>query len=281
MPCERCASEGARPNSMSNSWQLFVPPCCKVPSSTDLVLNCGHSSVWARSSSACTAFALARRRFGASWAHWDLARKSPRSGPSSATRMQCATGSAAPGRALKKSPTRRPTDCLRGRVWHQRAPDQSPHLGAQGTDADHPVSLQLESCLGHRRTHAYQLFVPAARRKHQEGGDRRISQSAQGRPEAAAAGDLGWPEGASESFGTRVPGQPGRTHPDRVPATVRAGHEPGRIPVGLAEAPRTGQLLPQRSRRTARERPQQAQERSKAALDHCCLLDAGYAVVTS
>ena len=75
--------------------------------------------------------------------------------------------------------------------------------------------------------------------------------------------------------------KPGWTHPDRVPAAVRAGHEPGRIPVGLAEAPRAGQLLPQRSRRTARERPQQAQECSKATLDHRRLLDSGYAVVMS
>jgi transposase len=81
--------------------------------------------------------------------------------------------------ALKKSPTRRPTDCLRGRVRHQRAPDQSPHLGAQGTDAHHPVSLQLESRPGHRRAHAHQLFVPAARGQYQEGRDRRIPQSAQ------------------------------------------------------------------------------------------------------
>ena len=103
MRCERCPSEGARPSSMSNSWPLFVPPCCKAPLNKDLALNCGLSSVWARSSNACTAFALARRRFGASWVRWALARKSPRSGPSSATRMPCATGSAAPGRPLKKA----------------------------------------------------------------------------------------------------------------------------------------------------------------------------------
>jgi transposase len=183
--------------------------------------------------------------------------------------------------ALKKSPARRPTDCLRGRVRHQRAPDPSPHLGAQGTNAHHPVSLQLESRLGHRWPHTHQLFVPAARGQHQEGRDRRIPQSAQGPLEAAVAGDLGRPEGASQSFGARVPGQPGWPHPDRVPATVRAGHEPGRIPVGVAEAPRACQLLPQRSRRAAPQRPQQAQERSKATFDHRRLLDAGYAVVMS
>lgn len=183
--------------------------------------------------------------------------------------------------ALKKSPTRRPTDRLRGRVRHQRAPDQSPHLGAQATDAHHPVSLQLESRLGHRRAYAHQPLVPAARGQHQEGRDHRIPQSAKGPLEAAAAGDLGWPEGASQSFGARVPGQPGWTHPDRVPAAVRAEHDPGRIPVGLAEAPRAGQLLPRRSRRTARRRTQQAQESSKATLDHRPLLDAAYALVMS
>ena len=42
---------------------------------------------------------------------------------------------------------------------------------------------------------------------------------------------------------------------------------------------RPGQLLPQRLERAANDRAQQAQERSKAPLDHCRLLDAGYALV--
>ena len=66
--------------------------------------------------------------------------------------------------ALKKSPARRPTDRLRGRVGHQRAPNPGPHLGSQGPDAHYSVSLQLEPFFGHRWPDTDQLPVPAARR---------------------------------------------------------------------------------------------------------------------
>ena len=79
--------------------------------------------------------------------------------------------------ALKKSPARRPTDRLCRRVRHQRTPHARAHLGAQGSDARHPVSLQLDSRLGDRRPHAHQLFVQVARGQHPQGRDRRISQS--------------------------------------------------------------------------------------------------------
>ncbi len=79
--------------------------------------------------------------------------------------------------ALKKSLARRPTDRLCRRVRHQRAPHTRAHLGAQGSDACHPVSLQLESRLGDCRPHAHQLFVQVARGQHPQGRDRRISQS--------------------------------------------------------------------------------------------------------
>jgi hypothetical protein len=154
-------------------------------------------------------------------------------------------------------------------------------VGAQGTNAHHSVSLQLDSRLCHRWTHANQLLVPSARGQHQERRDCRIPQGAEGSLGAAAAGDLGWIEGSSQSLGTRVPGQFGWAHSNRLPAAVRAGHESGRVPVGLAQAPCAGQLLPQQSERTAHDRTQQTQERSKAPLDHRRLLDAGYLVVMS
>lgn len=43
--------------------------------------------------------------------------------------------------ALKKSPARRPPDCLCGRIRHQRTPDPRAHLCAQGAGAHHAVSL--------------------------------------------------------------------------------------------------------------------------------------------
>jgi transposase len=74
-----------------------------------------------------------------------LARKSLTSVPSSAMRTPCAPGGAAPGLRLKKSPARRATDRLRRRVRDQRASHAGTHMGAQGTNADHSVPLQLET----------------------------------------------------------------------------------------------------------------------------------------
>ncbi|MPZ46105.1 MAG: hypothetical protein GEV05_22515 [Betaproteobacteria bacterium] len=85
----------------------------------------------------------------------------------------------------------------------------------------HSVSFQLEPHFCGCRPYTYQLPVPAARRQHQEGTDRRVSQSAQGALEASTAGDLGWFAGTSQPPRARVSGQPERTHPDCVPAALR------------------------------------------------------------
>ncbi len=281
MPCVPCQKEAARPSSMSSSWRRCGQLSCVVRPNMDLAPSYGHSSVWAPSSNACMACVSARHRSGESWDRWASVRRNLRNGPSNATKTLCAVGNAAPGPALKKSPARRPSDRLCRRVRHQRAPNPSAHVGAQGADTHHSVSFQLDSRLGHRWTHAHQLSVPSARGQHQEGGDRRVPQGAEGSLEATTAGDLGWIEGSSQSLGTRVPGQFAWAHSNRLPAAVRAGHESGRVPVGLAQAPCAGQLLPQQSERTAHDRAQQTQERSKAPLDHRRLLDAGYLVVMS
>lgn len=70
-------------------------------------------------------------------------------------------------------------------------------------------------------------------------------------------------------------------HSNCIPAALRARHEPGRIPLGLAQTPCHGQLLSQQLQRIAGYSTQQTQERPKASLVHCRLLDAGYVVVMS
>lgn len=62
---------------------------------------------------------------------------------------------------------------------------------------------------------------------------------------------------------------------------LRAGLESRGVPVGLAQAPRMGQFLPEQAERGAHHRPQQAQERSEVTLDHCRLRYASYAAVMS
>ena len=117
--------------------------------------------------------------------------------------------------------------------------------------------------------------------QNQHSADSRIPQGTQGPLEAATTGHLGRFEVASKSFGARVSGRLGRAYPDRISAAVRAGDESCGVSVGLAETTCAGQLVPQRAERAARDHTQQAQERTKAPLDHRRMLDAGFVVVMS
>ena len=137
--------------------------------------------------------------------------------------------------------------------------------------ADHPVSLQLESRLGHCWTDTYQLPVSPARREYQEGAGRRISEGSQVALQAAIACCLGWAESAPQQVGARVFGRTEWLYPVGVLAALRARPESGRVFVGMAQAARASELLSGESGRIARQRPQQAQERSETPLDHRCL----------
>ncbi len=281
MRCVQCPSEADLPSWMRGSWPRYERSSCRVRQNMGLEPSCGHSSGWALSLSDSTACGSVRRMYGVYWAHWVSARKSPTSAPSSVMRTLCANGNDAPGRPLKKSPARAASDRFCGRVGHQRATPTCTYLGSQRADAHHPVPLQLESRLGHRRNDAHQLHVQTARGQHQERRNRRFPQSAQGSLETTPVGHLGWAQGAQKPPSERLSGYTQRTHPDCLSSSLCARSESSRILVGLAQAPCSGQLLPQPLGRTARHRTQQAQKRTKTTLDHRLLLATGYPLVMS
>ena len=183
--------------------------------------------------------------------------------------------------ALKKSRPRGKADRICGRVGYQRAPHPDAHLGTQRTHSHHPVSLQLDTRFGHCWSDAYQLPVQDSRRLHQKAGAGGLPQSAQGPSQAAPVGDLGWGQDAPQPLRARLPGQSGRAYSNCLPAALRARPQSGGVPVGLAQAPRHGQLLPRQLERVADDRTQQAQECAKASLDHRRLLGSGRSVVMS
>lgn len=281
MRCVVCPSEGGRPSSMDNSLLGYGQPCFAAPLSKDSAPSSGPSNAWALSSNVRTAFALARRRSGASWARWASACKNRSSGLSSATRRSCEAGSAVPGQPSKKSPAGRPADRFCGRGGHQRASHPHTHLGTQGADAHYPVSLQLESRLGHRRPYAHQLPVQAARGQHQEGRDRRISHALKVHLKQPLL--VIWD--GMKAHRSRLVHQ----YFDSLNGHIQIGFlppyapdmNPVEISVGLTQKTRAGQRLPQRFERVASDRAQQAQECSKTPLDHRRLLEASHTMVTS
>ena len=255
----RAVPERGRPAQLDEQQLAAVRAAIlRSPTEYGLALSFGHSSAWAQSSNACMVCASGRHRFGESWAVWVSAPRSQTNALSNGMKMPCVPESGAPGLRLKKSPARRAPDRLHRRVGYQRASHASTHLGPQRADPNHPVSFQLESCLGYCGADTHQLYVPAARRQHQEGRDRRIPQGAQRSLETTAAYYLGWIEGASQSPSARVSGRPGWAYPNRIPATVRTRPQSGGIFVGLAQASCAGQLLSCRSFRVAHHRSQQA-----------------------
>lgn len=188
---------------------------------------------------------------------------------------------------LKKSPARRPSDRLCRRVRHQRTSNLSAHLGTQGADAHHSVSLfesvsgQLDSRLGHCWTHAHQLLVPVARGQHQERRDCRVPQGAQGASAVAAVGYLEWIEAhRSRLVREYLDGLDGHIQIAFLPP-----YAPDMNPVEYLWAWLKRHALanycPNNLSELHNDRTKQTQERSKAPLDHRRLLDAGYAVVMS
>jgi hypothetical protein len=141
---------------------------------------------------------------------------------------------------------------MAGRVPHRTARSCPAHGTASGA-VDNPIfakpHLTNSNSCPTKRSHLYLHPLPTP-------------------SESAAAGRLVWLEGASQSPGARLSGPPGWTNPDLVPAAVRAGSQPGGIPVGQAQTTCSGQLLSQRFERAACDRAQQAQECSKAPFDY-------------
>ena len=94
---------------------------------------------------------------------------------------------------------RGPTDCLPRRIGTERAANAGAELGAQGQDPYHPVPLQLDPRIGHRRAQPHQLHVRASRGQHQERAACRVPQGTACPPQAAAADHPRRREGAHRS----------------------------------------------------------------------------------
>lgn len=125
-------------------------------------LSCGHASTCAFSSNTFTASHSARCRSDASLAVLGFRCKSPNAVPSSVNRMPCRLGSTRIDRRSKKCRTRRTADRLHRRVQPERVVHADAHMGDQGANVGHPVSLQLDVNLRDRWVDPHEGTVPSA-----------------------------------------------------------------------------------------------------------------------
>lgn len=232
----------------------------------------GPSSVCTCSSNGCTASRSVRSMFGGCWAHWaqlaEARRRAIERDEDAVRRFKRKTWP-----ALKKVCRRATADRLRRRVGPVGAPHACAYLGAQGLHASRPVPLQLEARFGHCRPHAHELRVPAARRRDQERADRRVHQGAALAAQTQVADRAARRGAAQEPRRARVPRQHARRHADGAAARLCSRPQPGRIPVGLAQAACAGKLLSRHPGRTQAHRSPQAQERPETQSDHHRVLD--------
>jgi hypothetical protein len=128
----------------------------------------------------------------------------------------------------------------------------------KGPHAVHPIPLQLEACLGHRRPNEHELRLTAARPRDQERTDRGVRG---GTSQAAAAQAADRSEGrrqAQEPNRAPVLGQHARSGPDGAATMPRARPQPRRVTVGLAQASCPRQLPPGQLGRAEGHRAAQA-----------------------
>ena len=144
---------------------------------------------------------------------------------------------------LKKSPRRGQTDRIHRRIGLERTAYASAHLGAQGTNPHRAVSFQLEAALDHCGIDAELLLFPIVPGNNQKRADRYLPQSAASPVSATTAHHLGRIAGASLAAGARLCRQHPGPSAAGLPAALRARTQSRRIPVGLAQAPRLGELL--------------------------------------
>jgi len=120
-----------------------------------------------------------------------------------------------------------------------------PHLGTARADAGAGVQLQLEEPVGGRRINLLEFLFPAIPwRGEKPTGHRLPPGLGTTRGQSIAVG-VGWAAGTSQQAGSRFPSELGRLDRVGVLTGLCAGTQPGRIHLGLLEAARVTECVPE------------------------------------
>ena len=151
----------------------------------------------------------------------------------SATKRRSALGSARPGRALKKSPPRRPHVGLHRRKRIESEAASLPQLGATRPDARPAVQLQLAEAFRLSGADAAPLLLPALSGRDRPSRGDRLSQSAAAshRPTVADhLGSIAGPPQPPENQGLPSAG-PASMRPVKTASQARMGRWSGSTPI--------------------------------------------------
>src|SRR5450631_2829407 len=279
MHCARSTWADVRRNCRRSSSSGYASCWLKGRRRKALARRFGPSSECAISSSGSSHSGTVRCMSGAFWADWGSRARGRSGARSNVTKMSCVASSDTRCRGLKKSPARTPGNSLHRRVRIVRTPHAGEDLGSRGSNPRYPVSLQLETVVGYCGHVADSMHVSFSRRGHPKCTNRGLPQSVASPFEAETADYLGWLASTSLPPGSRLRRFHQRPNPAGVPAALRAGHQPGGIFVGLAQASCVSQLLSGQPDRASHRCTRQAQKCTAATLHHRRMLETSKAVL--
>src|SRR6266481_2618989 len=153
----------------------------------------------------------------------------------SVTKKPSSAGSSTAGPSLKKSPPGGPNYRLRRRERAERAAPPLPHVGAARTDPGAAISFQLEAALGDGRDNLVAFLFPPLSRTHSRSSGDRVSDSSLVPYPGQVAGHLGPPSRSPQPLGPALGHRPAGPARTGAPARLRAGTQPGGVPLGLLE----------------------------------------------
>lgn len=116
-------------------------------------------------------------------------------------------------------------------------------MGAGWRNAGSTVPFQLEARFDHSRFISDELLLPNAQRVDQESADCRVPESVGEANWPADPDCVGRPAGAPKPVGERLSGLNEWADKGCISSTLCTGYKPGRIFLGMVEAPCTCELL--------------------------------------
>src|ERR1700677_4742959 len=217
---------------------------------------------------------------GSFWFIWVGARSGRWVEHGNATKSRFATGRRRCGRPLKKSASGRAHPGLHRRKRTEPATASLSHLGAPRPDTRPAIQLQLEESFGSCRADAVELLLSNLYGCDQEGAGRGFSGGLGASPSSTVADRVGSSASTPQSAGAGLPCRSAGLDLHHLSAPLRARTQSGRVHLGLLEAARVTECLPEGLLATDRNGATNATSHAPPSPSDLRLLATSFFVVT-